>query len=124
MGISITDEERKKLFGILNKAVLAKEHNDNPEETEEVLNEMTNYALTHFATEETYMKEFNYPEYKYHKEEHYKFTIKTIAYLGKMREGDYQIINEVLEFLKQWWVNHIRNTDTKYFDCFKKNGLA
>ena len=66
VGISMIDEEHKKLIGILNKVIYAKEHNGNPEELWEVLSEMTNYALTHFKTEEAYMKELNYPEYQDH----------------------------------------------------------
>ncbi len=79
VGISIIDEEHKKLFGILNKVIVAKEHNGTPEELWEVLSEMTNYAHTHFRTEETYMKEFNYPEYQDHKEEHRGFSSKIFA---------------------------------------------
>ena len=40
MDISMIDEEHKKFIGILNKAIFAKEHNDNPEEIKEVLSEM------------------------------------------------------------------------------------
>ena len=123
VGISMIDEEHKKFIGILNKAIFAKEHNDSPEEIKEVLKEMTDYALTHFKTEEIYMKEFNYPEYQDHKEEHHDFAMKTIAYLDKVIKGDYQIANEILEHLKQYLVNHIQVTDKKYIDCFKENGL-
>ena len=123
VGISIIDEEHKKLIGILNKAIFAKGHNDNPEELREVLREMTNYALTHFKTEETYMEEFNYPEYQGHKEEHKEFYTEMFSYLGKVIEDDYQIANEIIEYLKWWLVNHIQGTDKKYIDCFKRNGL-
>jgi hemerythrin len=123
VGISIIDEEHKKLFGILNKAILAKEHNDNPEELRKVLREMTNYALTHFKSEEAYMKKFNYPEYEAHKEEHRGFSVETIAYHDKVIKGDYQIANEILEYLKWWLVNHIQATDKKYVVFFNENGL-
>jgi hemerythrin len=123
VGISIIDEEHKKLFGILNKVIVAKEHNGNPEELWEVLSEMTNYALTHFKTEEAYMEEFNYPEYQDHKEEHRDFSTEIIAYHDKVIKGDSQIANEIIEYLKWWLVNHIQETDKKYIDCFKKNGL-
>jgi len=83
----------------------------------------SSYALTHFATEETYMNEFNYPEYHDHKEEHRDFTIETIAYRDKVIKGDYQIANEILEYLKWWLVKHIHVADKKYIDCFKENGL-
>mgnify|MGYP000324312564 FL=1 len=79
LGIPKIDKEHKKLIDIINKAILSKEHNDNPEELKGVLNEMREYAQTHFATEELYMIKFNYPEYQYHKEEHLDFAIKVNA---------------------------------------------
>ena len=100
VGISMIDEEHKKLIGILNKAIFVKGQNDNPEEIREVLREMTSYAHTHFATEENYMKKFNYTEYQAHKKEHRDFSIEIIAYQDKLIEGDYQIANEILEYLK------------------------
>ncbi len=123
VGISMIDEEHKKLIGILNNVIYAKEHNVNPDELREVLREMSNYALTHFKTEETYMKEFNYSEYQDHKEEHRDFSAETIAYHERVFKGEYQIANEILEYLKWWLVNHIQVTDKKYIECFKKNGL-
>ena len=123
VGISRIDEEHKKLFGILNKAILAKGHNDDPEELREVLRKMINYAIAHFKTEETYMKEFNFPEYQDHKKEHRDFYIETITYLDKFTKSGSQIANDKLEYLKWWLVNHIQVTDRKFIDCFKKNGL-
>ena len=76
VGISIIDEEHKKLIGILNKAIFAKEHNSNTEETKEVLGEMLEYSQKHFSTEEAYMIKFNFPEYQFHKNEHLDFTNK------------------------------------------------
>ncbi len=123
LGMSIVDEEHKEFIGIINKANLAKEHNYNPEEIREVLREMTNYALTHFKTEESYMKVFNYPYYQDHKEEHRDFHIETNAYLYKLMKGESQVANEILEYLKLWLINHIQGTDKKFIDCCKENGL-
>jgi hemerythrin-like metal-binding protein len=123
VGISMIDDEHKKIIGLLNKAICVKEQNGNPEELREVLREITNYVLTHFKTEESYMKEFNYPEYKDHKEEHRNFSNETITYKDNVIKGDYQIANEIIEYLKWWLVNHIQVTDKKYTDCFKRNGL-
>jgi hemerythrin-like metal-binding protein len=48
VGISIIDEQHKKLFGFINKTIEAKEHSDNKEELEKVLEKVTTYALEHF----------------------------------------------------------------------------
>ena len=123
VGISIIDDEHKQLIDILNEVIIARDHKDNQEEIRKILKEMIGYALTHFQTEENCMIKFNYPEYQDHKEEHHGFFTKTIAYIDKMIEGDSQIANDLLEYLKQWLVNHIQGTDKKYIDCFNRNGL-
>ncbi len=123
VGVSIIDKDHKEFIDTINKAIIVKGNNDNPEGVKEVLREITNYVLTHFKTEETYMAEFNYPEYKNHKKEHHDFAMKIIAYLDRVINGDYQIAYDILEDLKSWLVNHIQVTDQKYIDCFIKNGL-
>ncbi len=123
VGISIIDEEHKKFIDIINKAIVAKEQSDKPERVKEVLQEMTKFAQEHFKAEENYMREFNYPEYEYHSKEHSDFFNKTLAYFDRVFKGDYNVSNELIEFLKQWLVNHIQVTDRQYIDCFKKNGL-
>ncbi len=123
VNIPIIDEDRKKFINIINKAVVAKQHNNNAEKVKDVLKEMTMYALSHFTTEEVYMIEFNYPEFQHHMEEHHVFTIRTIAYLNRVINGDYQVSGEILEYLQQWLASHIQVTDRKYIECFNKNGL-
>jgi hemerythrin len=123
VGISRIDDEHKQFIDIINMAIATKERNGTPEELKEVLHRITMYAITHFATEENYMIEFNYPEYQYHKEEHHDFSKKIIEYCDRVTDGDSQLANKILEYLKQWLVNHIQVTDRKYIDCFKRNGL-
>ena len=123
VGISLIDKDHKKYIDTINKLIFIKKNDDNPEGVKEVLRELIDYVLTHFKTEETYMMEFNYPEYQNHKEEHHDFAMKIIEYLDRVINGDYQIACDILEDLKSWLVNHIQVTDQKYIDCFIKNGL-
>ena len=123
IGISIIDKEHKELIRIMNAAMVAKQHGDNIDEISGLLKELTTYALKHFSTEESYMIEFNYPEFQYHKEEHHDFSKKAIAYCNRVIEGDYHISNEIFEYLKEWLVNHIQITDKKYVECFRENGV-
>ena len=84
---------------------------------------MTEYVLNHFETEEHYMKEFHFPGFQLHRSEHIDFTNTTMDYKNRAVGGDYQITNEILEYLMQWLINHIQVTDKKYIGCFKENGL-
>ncbi len=123
VGVSIIDEQHKKLIDIINKATTAKRHNNSPEEISEILYDMTIYAQEHFKTEEAYMRKFEYPEYESHKYEHIDFYIKTLVFGNRESKGDNQITDDILEYLQQWLVGHIQITDKKYSDCFNKNGL-
>jgi hemerythrin len=123
VGISRIDDEHKQFIDIINQAIATKEHNDDPEELKKVLHSITMYAISHFATEESYMIQFNYPEYQYHKEEHHDFSKKVIEYCDRINDGGSQLSNMILEYLKRWLVNHIQVTDQRYVDCFKRNGL-
>ena len=58
VNISLIDEQHKKLFEIINKAVIAKKHRNVTKNVLGILDEMTEYALKHFETEEHYTKEF------------------------------------------------------------------
>ncbi|MBC8552081.1 MAG: hemerythrin family protein [Candidatus Brocadiales bacterium] len=120
-GISIIDEEHKKLIEIINKAITASRHKDNSTEIMGILREMSDFAQTHFATEETYMLECGYPDYEHHKKEHQDFLIETIAFLDDAAKGDSLLAYEVLEHLKVWFVSHIQGTDRGYILVAKRN---
>jgi hemerythrin len=123
VGIPKIDEEHKKLIDIINKAVAASRHKDNSGEIIGILREMSDFAQTHFTTEENYMLECGYPDYEQHKKEHQDFTIETIAFLDDVGKRNSKLAHEILEHLKIWLVSHIQGTDRGYIDCFKKHGL-
>ncbi len=116
VGISIIDEEHRKFIEIINKAIVAKEQSDNPEEIKEVLNEMVEYKYKQFTIEDTGMLKFNFSEYQLHRNELLNFMDSTIESYKDLAMDNYYLINETLEFLKKWFVNHIQETDKKYIN--------
>ena len=120
--VSLISNDHKKLINTIDKAIAAKQHKKSPEEIKEELHGIIRYAVKHFATEEYYMIEFRYPEYQYHKEVHRQFSIKALAYCNRIINSDYQTANEILEYLKQWLINHFHETNEKYTEYFNKNG--
>ncbi|MGR3293187.1 MAG: bacteriohemerythrin [Candidatus Scalindua sp.] len=118
---STIDVSHKKFVDIVNMTIVAKQGVKSPEEIRGILNEMIDYAWNHFKMEEPYIQESTNPDYKQHKEEHLGFVIKTLSYINRVAGGDYQILNEIREYLKQWLVYHIQGTDKKHRECFIKN---
>jgi hemerythrin-like metal-binding protein len=124
VGISIIDEEHKKLIDITNTAIVAKKQNYNSEKTKEVLNGMVDYTYKQFTIEDTGMVKFNYSEYQLHRNELLNFMDGTIERYKDLAMDNYYLINETLEFLKKWFVNHIQETDKKYINSINESGLC
>ncbi|MBT6050193.1 MAG: hemerythrin family protein [Candidatus Scalindua sp.] len=122
VGVQRIDEEHKKLIDIINKAAVTNKFK-KIRVVLATLDEMINYAGYHFLTEETYMVGSDYPEYLFHRNEHIGFTDKVIDFQNRVVSGDSQVVNEAQEFLKQWLVNHIQETDSRYTDWFNRNSL-
>ena len=124
VGISIIDEKHKKLVDIINIAIVAKEQNYNSDKTKEVFNEMVEYTYKQFSTEEGGMLNFNLSRYLYYRSELLNFMDSTIASYKDLAMDNYQLINETLEFLKNWFVDHILETDKKYINCSNEKSLC
>jgi hemerythrin len=122
-GISEIDEQHKKLVGLINKLYDAMSQGKSREIMQAVLGELSNYVITHFATEEKLMKQFGYDDYDSHKQEHKFFIDKLNEFKLKFSAGDAALSLEVLNFLKDWLLTHIIGTDRKYIPLFKENGI-
>ena len=123
VGVSVIDEEHKRFIDIINRATYIKKYHDSTQGMSEILSEMNVYAKEHFKTEEAYMLDFKYFDYKSHKDEHNNFSNIISSYINKLMYGEIKTIDEILEYLKQWLYDHIQVTDKEYTDCFNKNGL-
>ena len=89
-----------------------------------VLDELVDYASYHLSTEEKYMLEYEYPDYAKHKEVHGQFLKKAQALKGDFDNGRAVFPEEILEFLKDWWSNHVLTVDRKYSTFFNAKGLT
>lgn len=123
-GIQEINNKHNEFIKIVSKfSMVANQQVLNREEIADVIYEMTMYSLNHFRDEEDYMKKFEYSEYKQRHKEHNDFIKKTIAFGDRTMKGDYDIKDELLEYLQSWLVNHVRGTDKKLTDFPEKDGL-
>lgn len=114
-GIESIDNEHKKLFEIANKAYETMTNEFIPDKYDyiiDILNELKEYAATHFKNEEEYMVSVGYKKLFTHRVLHNDFIEKLEEYdLGSIDENQKEVIFGLLEFLNDWLVDHILDSD-------------
>lgn len=115
VGVEEIDNQHKKLFEIGERAYDLLKNDmiiDKYDRIIEVLNELKEYAVFHFKSEEAYMLSINYKRFFSHKIEHDKF-IKTVndVDLNKVDEDQNAYLLSILEFVVNWTGEHILQND-------------
>ena len=117
------DNQHKKLFGMINTLHDAIVSRRGSKIHEDIIKDMVQYTEVHFRTEEEYMKKYNYPFYPNHKGEHDKFSEKAFELQARVENSGFILPLETLNFLRDWWKNHILGSDKKYSKYFTEHGL-
>jgi methyl-accepting chemotaxis protein len=117
------DEQHKRLVVMINTLHQEMREKRGLSAQRKTIDEMVDYASTHFAQEEKYMEKFHFPGTAQHVEAHAAFTKKAIE-LKQRADGDRFILTtEILDFLKNWLQRHIMGMDRQYISCFLENGV-
>lgn len=112
IGIPVIDSQHKRIVDYINKLEHAQSYH-NREELGEVLDQLIDYTLSHFAFEEGLMEEAAYPFVKAHKKVHALFTKRVANFHQRFKMGD-DVAKELSHTLQAWLVNHIKADDQDY----------
>lgn len=130
LNISEIDNQHKQLVNIINEMFDGIKDARGNEVIDGILNKIIEYTDYHFATEEKYFDQFQYPESDSHKEEHRHLIEQVYQFKEAFNEGrknrdgsDIALTVDLWKFLKSWLVNHIQLSDKKYASLFKANGV-
>jgi len=74
----------------------------------------------HFHTEEKFMLNNSYPNFYSHKIEHDRFTRKLCEYVKKLNNNPAENGHLVLNFIKDWFNNHVAGKDKMLGDFLSK----
>ena len=118
------DAQHRKLVELVNRLHAAIETGSAGREGAGILNELIDYTIYHFGTEEKYFKEYGYPDSDLHRSIHEDLAKKVMAFKEKFDQGKAMLSYELLRFLKEWLTNHICVTDKKYSSFFNSKGLV
>ena len=123
VNVNEIDNQHQKLFDLINNLYDAMKKGSGKEILPSIINELYEYVEKHFSTEEKYFDRFNYPESETHKIEHYNFLKKVTEFKKGYEENQLALTVDVITFLQNWLVTHIKVVDKKYSQFFNENGL-
>ena len=112
-GVALIDEQHKGIVSIINTFYhFMGQGMDNKILYACISDTIKNYSRVHFITEESFLEAAGYPDIEQHKKLHRNLSLKIeqIEHEG-IRAND---AKPLLEFLKQWWLEHINEKDRGY----------
>jgi hemerythrin-like metal-binding protein len=113
LGIPTIDEQHKALFDWVNTLNEAIKNGEGNEAVGEIIWKLISYVTEHFNEEERLMLACNYPELAAHRNEHDLFVARLQEIQVSFNNGQEMGIN-ILDFLVEWLVCHIKGTDQGY----------
>jgi hemerythrin-like metal-binding protein len=108
------DEQHKKLFRMVNDLYKAMKAKRAKEALNGIVDELIIYTGKHFGDEEKLLAKVHYPDIAAHKQLHKDLVSKVLDVQKKLKSGQATVGIELLNFLKDWLVNHIKGNDKKY----------
>ncbi|MBI5306626.1 hemerythrin family protein [Candidatus Wolfebacteria bacterium] len=123
VGVNEIDVQHKNLFNLINSLYDAMNQSKETNILNSVMKNLIDYADYHFKTEEKYFDQFNYEKKEIHKEQHKVYQEKISQFVKKMENEKNIIAFDILDFLEDWWLQHINKSDKEYAECFHKHRL-
>ncbi|HAF30120.1 MAG TPA: hemerythrin [Bacteroidales bacterium] len=121
VGYDEIDNQHKGLVIMINELFTFMTEGKSKENLEIIFDHLTVYTKEHFSNEEKMMLKYDYPDYEQHKLEHVKFIERLNSFKSDFENNKITISLELLNFLKDWLLNHIVITDKKYMPLLEKN---
>lgn len=128
VGIEEIDEQHKVLVNLINRLFDETVVHQSGSATttavmEEILHELVEYTVIHFAVEESLFRIFDYPETEVHVRHHNELKVQVIDIQKKVKAREAVVNTELLMFLKKWLENHILHEDKLYGPFLIKQGV-
>jgi hemerythrin len=114
------DSQHKRIIDQINYLIDNLNTKDRAYLNGEIIRNLDKYSKEHFTTEEDLLRKLNYPGLDFQVKEHNEFRSKTVKSAVKVLKGVENVPEETIQFLKDWWTNHILKIDMEYKDFISK----
>ncbi len=121
VNVKLFDSHHLKLVEIINKLHDANSFNYTQEIIFEIIDELIDYTVFHFSTEEKALEKHGYSDITNHKKFHRGFVEIIGKFKQKIEKGDAVLWTsiEMISYLRDWLLTHILVEDKKYSNLLK-----
>lgn len=114
VGFSEIDRQHQELFSKIDTLLNACNQGKGRASVGEIIQFLTDYVVFHFGTEETLMKQYQYPDYSTHKAMHDQFVQKFLEVKSQFDSdgASVRIVIAINQMVVKWLNDHIRHVDT------------
>jgi len=119
VGVRSIDGQHQHLFDLLNRLYEAMQDGRGYIVINGTLEELLEYAHSHFAIEEAYFDRFHYPGSEEHKRAHRAFLMRIMRFRAECSVNP-AVSLETLIFLIDWLRVHVRTADRKYAEYIRQ----
>ena len=114
VGMQSMDAQHKLLFESVNELHRAWTKGEARDLTEPLLWSLLAYTRDHFSAEERMLAKADYPGLTQQQSLHRNLTQKVEQYVARFHRGESAIDLQFLQFLRDWFTNHILKVDRGY----------
>ncbi len=123
VNIEEIDIQHKNLIDIINNLSQNIQKGVDSDYCKELIDKLEEYSKYHFRTEEELFEKYNYPESEKHIFEHTLFIEKVDFFRKSFNDKLFGLEFRIFNFLHEWLVKHILNSDKKYSEYLNNMGV-
>lgn len=113
-GILEIDSQHHKIIDQINYLIDNLNSKDKASINHWIIANLDKYSEEHFSAEEDFLRKLNYPNLENHLKLHHSYKMNTVASSLKAMKTHENVPEETIQFLKDWWTNHILKMDLEY----------
>ena len=113
------DQEHQELVKRMNALYDGVEEEQSPSQIQNLIDDLAEYTVQHFADEEAYMEEIGFTGLATHKIIHQQLLKQFAEHVENFKKQQ-KVQPEFFNFLKVWLTAHIKGIDMKYSNFVKE----
>lgn len=122
IGIGVIDQQHRRIVEYINDVHDVIENDGGEEAVQNILMNLVDYTLSHFAFEEAMMEEAGYSDLDVHQITHKTFVQQLELLKSRFEQGE-AVATELADMLQSWLLKHIVTDDQSYTDTVKEKIL-